>query len=476
MNAWEWECVIGYLSTCSVVDCGPLYGPIKQFALKRDDDLNLIFETVSRIDSSSRAEPILSGTVRRSTEEIRFIGPSGETAIARGVVPFSLTHSFGAAPSDAIKTEQSKLHSVEWTATVDQKVAHTIQWLENMPDHFVWPHSVAREATTTSTLIYRGDQLAIELSDSSQSGGSSRSCVHLSLAGLDIFVVKPRNLKIEGIRSPGFILYKGNPSYEDQAKVRDILSFCLGQFLVDLGFTNFDDQWHPIHFKSTTAHTMHGSVFKLITLPPTPLCDRSYNEIDKNILERMMTALWDVYDAFELQSVFWAYWHAAAAPVHIAAVHYGAAIESLQRKYAEQQGTKFKTTILDGGTWKILSNQIEKLICELDCDKATTALLTRKAQSLNSAPQGTVMERFFAELSIEVGPVELSAWTNRNKAAHGRQIKEGNFITVIRENKALMVLLNRILLSISGASRHYCNYYTVGHPVSALAAPIPAES
>ncbi|WP_226166410.1 hypothetical protein [Burkholderia cepacia] len=475
MNVWEWECLINFLSTCTVVDCGPLYGPIRQFTTTRDEDLNLILESTSPIGSRSSAQPVLTGTVRSSTEEVHFTGPSGDTAVARGVVPFSLTQSHGIDPSDAIKTERSQVHIVEWTAASEQKVAHTIQWLENMPDHFIWPHSVARDTTTKKSLKYQGDNLEIELDESSDSRGFSRCCVHLSLAELDFFVVRAQNLSIDKIRSPGFILYKGNPSDEDQAKIKDILSFCLGQFLVDLGFTNFDALWQPIHFKSRSAHTMHGSAFKLITSPPTLLSNRSYNEIDKSILERMMTALWGIYDAFDLQSVFWAYWHAAAAPAHIAAVHYGAAIESLQRKYAEQQKAKFSTTILDADTWMILSNQIKNLITDLDNDTGIKELITRKVQSLNSAPQSIVMERFLAALGIEGGAVELSAWNKRNRAAHGSKIHENKFIEVIRDNKALMILLNRILLAISGASHQYCNYYTIGHPVSTLASPIPVE-
>ncbi|UOB58397.1 hypothetical protein MRS60_29965 [Burkholderia pyrrocinia] len=475
MKVWEWECLTAYLSTCSVVEYGPLYGPIKQFKLTRDEDLKLVLETVSATESSSKAQPILTGTVQMSVEEVRFAGYSGDAAVARGVVPYSLSHSHGTSPSDSLKTEQSQVHIVEWTAAGERGTAHTIQWLENMPDHFIWPHSANRKSTDEKTVKYRGDGLDIELNDSSDSEGFSRSCVHLSLSGLEFFVVKVQGLDIDGIRSPGFVIYKGSPSDEDQAKIKDILSFCLGQFLVDLGFTYFDSHWRPVYFKARSAHTMHGSAFKLITLPPTLLSSRSYNEIDKDMLEGMMKALWNIYDLFDLQSVLWAYWHAVAAPAHIAAVHYGAAIESLQRKYAEQQGTKFRTTLLDASPWKTLSTQIENLISDSNSDDKTKALLIRKIQSLNFAPQSTVMERFLVELGIEGGAVELSAWNKRNRAAHGSKIPEDKFVEIIRDNKALMILLNRILLAISGASGQYCNYYTVGHPVSALAAPIPVD-
>jgi hypothetical protein len=475
MKIWEWECLTGYLSTCSIVECGPLHGPVEQFKLTRNEDLKLILETVSAMGSSSKAQPVLTGTVRMSVEEVLLTGSSGDTAIAHGVVPYSLRDSHGTTLSDSLKTERSQVHIVEWKAAGEQETAHTIQWLENMPDHFVWPHSVNRKSTEGSVVTYRGDDLDIEINDSFDSGGFSRSCAHLSLNGLELFIVKADNLEIGNIRSPGFIIYKGSPSDEVQAKVRNILSFCLGQFLVDLGFTYFDQHWRPVYFKARSAHTMHGAAFKLITMPPALLNSRSYNEIDKSTLEHMMKALWDVYDSFDLQNVLWAYWHAAAAPMHIAAVHYGAAIESLQRKYAEQLGTRFKTTLLDVDPWKILSTQIEKLVSDLDDDDKIKALLIRKIPSLNFAPQSTVMERFLIALGIEGGTVELSAWNKRNRAAHGSKILENKFIEVIRDNKALMILLNRILLAISGASRQYCNYYTPGHPVSELATPIPVE-
>lgn len=475
MKVWEWECLTAYLSTCSVVECGPLHGPIERFKLTRDEDLKLILETVSATGSSSTAQPALTGTVRMSVEEVRFTGHSGDTAVARGVVPINLSHSYGATPLDSLKTERSQVHTVEWEAAGEQETAHTIQWIENMPDYFIWPHSIDRKSTDGNSVTYHGDGLDIELNESIESGEFSRSCAHLSLSGLELFVVKAQGLKIEGIRSPGFVIYKGSPSYETQDKVKNILSFCLGTFLVDLGFTYFDSHWRPIRLNARSAHTMHGAAFKLITSPPALLNSRSHNEIDKSTLEHMMGALWSIYDAFDLQNVFWAYWHAAAAPAHIAAVHYGAAIESLQRKYAEQQGTKFKSTLLDAGPWKTLSTQIEKLVSDSDCDDETKALLIRKLQSLNMAPQSTVMERFLMEIGIEGGEVELSAWNKRNRAAHGSKIQKDKFIEVIRGNKALMILLNRILLAISGASGQYCNYYTVGHPVSALASPIPAE-
>lgn len=253
------------------------------------------------------------------------------------------------------------------------------------------------------------------------------------------------------------------------------MSFCLGKFLINLGFTNFDSDWKPVFSHAKSAYTMHGSALKLITSPPAPLNRESYNEIDKSLLERMMEKLGNIYDEFELQSVFWAYWHAAAAPVHIAAVHYGAAIESLQRKYAEQQGTNFKTTLLEIDIWKKLSAQIKELIDKSDINAEEISIISRKIQSLNNAPQTIIMERFLVKLGIKGGTVELSAWNKRNRAAHGSRISQDNIIEFIRDNKALMIFLNRILLAISCGSTHYHNYYTVGHPISALASPIPAE-
>jgi|GEM_PF-6429227 len=473
MRIWEWECAIDVISGCTVVDSGPLHGPIDRVSLTRNEDLKLVLETVSTGVSKRNVPQVPAGTVKRSIEKVVFSCHLGTTAVAQGVIPYRLdSRHFGHETSN---TELSHVHLVEWHGKDTESSQYTLQWLENMPDGLMWPHSVNRKETDSISIEYQSDDLKILFDDAIDEASFGKSCVHLSLLGFEFFLVKASKLKIAHIHSPGFILYKGCPTEDEQDKIKNILSFCLGQFLVDLGFASFDRDWSLTHFVARSAHTMRGAALKIITAPPSLLDKRFQHSIDKVILQNMATAVALCYEEFDLRHVFWTYWYAQAAPAHTAAVHYGAAIEYLQRRYAERRGDRLKTTIINDEMWAVFSRKMVELISELPTTDDEKGILKRKCQSLNSAPQSVLMERFFAALGIDIGKVESSAWGKRNRAAHGGKISEEKYIEVIRDNKVLMIMLNRILIAISGCSDNYHNYYSVGHPVSSLSVPIPVE-
>ena len=137
--------------------------------------------------------------------------------------------------------------------------------------------------------------------------------------------------------------------------------------------------------------------------------------------------------------------------------------------------TSVKTSILDKAPWDDFSKKIAACISSLDVTSGQKELLLNKVQNLNSVPQGIVMERFLDALGIRIDVIEKSAWKNRNRAAHGDEILQDDFVKIIRENKALMILMNRILLAIAHGSDFYYDYYTLGHPTSSLADRIPND-
>ena len=68
-------------------------------------------------------------------------------------------------------------------------------------------------------------------------------------------------------------------------------------------------------------------------MPPCPLGPRSFWDIDAGEAHAHGKRNVVKYDDLNLGVVSWAYWHAVTATPHIAAVHFGAALESLQRAY-----------------------------------------------------------------------------------------------------------------------------------------------
>lgn len=458
-----------------MVDWGPLHGPIKSFVIKRDSELRLVLETTSDGDSRSTATPPPAGTVRESRDRVIFAGQFGGTATAFGVTQRHINTSCKNAGTVAERVETAHVNSLTWVSTETVESAYTIDWLENFPDSYHWPHLVESNETETKLKKFKDGDFEITMSASTEGRSLGRSCVHLCIDGMQIFIAKSEKNSIADIEMPGYILYKGCPDASFREKLRNGLSFALGQYLVYLGHSGFTEQWELNCLEAVTPVTLGGAATKLLTMPPAPL-DYTYQwGITPEVLQRIVASIFEQYELYHLRSVLWGYWHGVAAPAHIAAVHFAATVEGLQRAFFEIEGSASRN-LLDKESWKELQKQ---LVAELEKVEASTELKTifrNKLGSLNTAPPPVLMDRFLASLGIEMGPVERSAWKNgRNRAAHGGIIEAHKFVTVIRENKSLCVLANRLILAICKGADHYYDYYTIGHPISPLVKPSPDD-
>jgi hypothetical protein len=246
---------------------------------------------------------------------------------------------------------------------------------------------------------------------------------------------------------------------------------------VSIGHTGFTDQWAINCMEAVSPSTLGGAATKLVSMPPAPLDCKYQWGIAPALLQRIVVSIFDHYDRYRLRSVLWGYWHGVAAPAHMVAVHFAATVEGLQSAFFEIESAPSKK-LLDEKSWQTLQKQ---LFAELDKVEATAELkliLRNKLGELNTAPQSILMERFLATLGIEMGPVEKRAWRNgRNRAAHGGVIERDKFISVIRENKSLMVLANRLILAACRGADHYYDYYTIGSttPIRFLPTPSPDD-
>jgi len=82
------------------------------------------------------------------------------------------------------------------------------------------------------------------------------------------------------------------------------------------------------------------------------------------------------------------------------------------------------------------------------------------------------MVRFFNALSLKIGTIESEVWKNRNHAAHGGNANQDNALNLIKGNKALLIMVNRILLALGNGGDFYYDYYSLGRPTIRLAEPI----
>lgn len=477
MGIWDWEFFEAAIKSdvYSVSAVGPLYGPVTGFTLERDKDLRLLLQTTSAGNSTSECLQRPAGSVYIATDQVELASFQGDSVLASGVIPISrdIHHVFD--HTEDTSTQISLVHSIKWVSKEAAEPCYIIEWVENLASKFLWPESdvLTENGETKRTLSTATSSL--EMTSPIYSHLSSRSCVHLKIDGIEIVVGRSR-VKANYIYAPGFILYREAVDESIRRKIRDCLSFCLGDFLLYLGETSFDGNWQPVAFHAKSGHALVRDAPRLRGHQPAPLGLRYKQEIDSAILGPMVQSLYGVYDKYLLGTSFWSYWHAIAAPVHMAAVHFGSAIEGLQSRVLKGLDSGKHTKLVErDGDWKELCKRMSACISESTLPEETKKILVTKTEYLNQAPQGIVMERFLSELKLSVGMLEKDVWKNRNRAAHGGGSADALTGQLIRENKVLKILTNRIFLALSdGHNRDngYYDYYNLDCPTVLLGKPI----
>ncbi|GAA0189829.1 hypothetical protein D9X30_1604 (plasmid) [Cupriavidus sp. U2] len=467
-TCFDWECCEAILNngTYGVVDHGPLHGPVAHFSFRRDDELRLVFETVSAGNSASVHEERAAGTVYEAEDEVRIEGYSGAVAIASGVIPLQHSRKWDRDRNGETR-EESQCHQLRWESLNKKPAKYLIEWYENMPKNAGWPDLDTFNEVTSTTRVLQGKRGDIIQTAADETGSSARSCVHLRIHGLDI-VIGTSRAQPNFIRRPGYILYIGAPDDELRRKIRDRLSFCLGSYLIYLGWTSFDDAWRPVAFSASSGHALVKEADRLQGWLPAPLGLKFIPELTEERLTKQLATLLNLYDAYHLRTVFWNYWHSLAAPVHMAAAHLGATIEGLQKSWYGRATTKLDSRLVTNNKdWQQLRENLSACIQEANLPEEIKELLDRKINGLNTAPQNVLMERFLSGLDLQTTELEKSAWRNRNRAAHGAGTSSQDPIRLIRENKLLTVLLHRIILALAGGD-HYFDYYSHGRPMRQL--------
>ncbi len=481
MSIWDWEFFESEI-TCDryFVECiGPLHGPIKTFELVRDKDLGLMLRTTSDGDSTSRFVPRRAGEVYIASEEVELKSPLGTVVTLSGVIPRGRKVTHSRIGESSVTIQESSAESIQWQRLGAAKPEYLIEWIDNLATPFHWPDF--SEVTESGKTVFELATCDSGVSITSPIGSheSSRSCAYLKVAGIELIIGESR-AKPAHIGAPGFILYKSVPDEETRRKIRDCLSFCLGDFLLYLGEATYDEKWHVVALNAKSGHALVRDAERLRGHQPAPLGGTYEREIEGRLLSEMATSLFLVYDKYELRSSFWCYWHAIAAPMHMAAVHFGSGIEGLQSRFLKQlDSTTNILLVQDEQTWAELRQRMSECIAGADIPEEIKAILTNKTVNLNSAPQKVIMERFLTALNLSVGKLELDVWGNRNRAAHGSTSTE-NPGQLIRENKVLKILMNRIMLALGGVQLSYYDYYNYGHPAVSLTQAIrddrPAKS
>lgn len=473
MFSWEWEDFEEIVKGHQVVvdDHGPLKSPIRNFSIKRDADLQLVMLTHAPVDAKDSAVSYPPGTVRQNTDKVTFVSKLGLQLVAEGVHAGTTRTIIEVDPPLEEVQQDCSIHRLTGSLhPSDRETKYIIDWLGNVASSFHWPDRIDELIETKKTWTFSLNPAEPVMTGSNRHEGGSWSCVRLTVDGHTLFLCSAKADVAKGTAKPGYIVYLGNPSDEFRDRMRRCLSFALGLYLVYLGCSCFCENWRLIRFEAVSAYSMGGRAFDLPPMPPSPLGLRWEWEVDREIFSRAINALYRKYDALNLATASWAYWHAVAATPHIAGVHFGAALESLERAYLDMEGSKVKRLLLESENWNALRLALENCIAQTDLSEDIATILKNKVGNLNLSPQSIVTENLLSNLGLVLGPREKKALLLRNISVHGKDDEVD--AEWIRDLKILRIRFHRMLLAMTEANDSYYDYFTIGRPTRKLAEPI----
>jgi hypothetical protein len=457
-------------------EVGPLYSPLLDLKITRDKKLKLILTTTSDPSSKAECEEHSPGTVRINQSLIQMTSISGAKVELTGIQPFNYSISTD-NNGKSTRTELSSVSKASVQIGDSESGCYLIEWLENVDDgKFFWPGSTKCESEDSNVTVIGTGPTAVKINETYTSGGSSRNCIHLSIDNTDFHLVTSgKDENSLGVKS-GYILYSGVPSDDFRKKVRNCLSFIIGRLLVQTGHSVFDSDWKIVSSEAISSYSMGQAVFNLHSIPPAPLGKKFQGELDEGVLSPIFISIYRNYDKYNFGYLSWAYWHAICAPVHIAAVHFGACIESLQKSFINNNGELFRTSLIQKADWKLFRTNVQEILKDMDIDEEERKVLENKINSLNQTPQSILTERFINTLDIKLSVLEKSAWKQRNNAAHGNEYEKGGEIKLIRDIIILKVIFHRIFLKIVNGGDYYIDYYSINFPIKNLNESIESDT
>lgn len=448
-----------YLEFC---DNGPLHNPIKEQNIRFDKLGKLILTTIAEGDSSTDRVKHRVGTVRINNDKAVLQSAYGIEVELRGVQPFnhSINTNYKLNTSELVEnSEVNELYCKYFDQSEDDI---QIEYISNIESKYFFPDSVDEKIESINKVFIEDDEHeGITVEHIKKGGGLSRSALSLNVGGIKLYVV---SLKGNDINS-GVIVYKTVQNSEVRERIRNCVSFCLGKRINYHGYIvlNKDYKYVEVSYISNRFKNLDS---EYIALMPTTLGIYNF-QLGSNETNRLVNALYDNYEKYNLRHILWRYWYALEAPLPMAAAHFGACIEAFQSAYVSIHTECFSRKLIDSSQWKKFRKKVLEVIDELDIPEQELKVLTNKINNLNQTPPSVITDRFYSELGIKLSDLEILAWDERNNAAHGKSSGE-DFKIQIRNIKILKCLLHRMLLIATKGSDFYIDYYSYDSPSRAL--------
>jgi hypothetical protein len=476
MFSWQWESFEEIIKSYAPVvnDHGPLAGPIHRFTIRRERDLSLRMETEAPDSANEPQSPYPAGTVRINDDRVTFHSDLGLELEAIGVQA-TRTNRHLEGIATGVTTQRAGIHRLVGKLQGSETPRYAIDWLDNVPSHYLWCDTIESKNSDSNNVVLGGvpsNRPKFEMKSGSSGGGVSWAAAGLEVGGLQLYLCNLEKIKDTHAKKPGCIVYVGLPDDKFRDRVRRCLSYVLGSYFVYLGVSRFDAEWHTTNFEAISPYSMRGQAVMLPPTPPSPLGGpRGFWDIDARRLSIMVNALYSKYEELSFGVVSWAYWHAVTATPHIAAVHFGAALESLQRAFLASAPVQSSSTVVDDETWGKIRSALDASLISLELPSKTLETFKDKVRNLNSRSQHSTSKDLMDELGLVLSTREKQAHNARHESAHGKDDEVD--IEWIRDLELLRVLFHRILLAMTQANDEYFDYFTPGTPIRKVKEPVP---
>ena len=177
--------------------------------------------------------------------------------------------------------------------------------------------------------------------------------------------------------------------------------------------------------------------------PPTKDYLNEYDIIPEKFNE-IFCSIYNIYEQYDLNEIFWNYWYAECSPYHSAASQFGACLERIQERYFEINKNQLKEKIIEK------QEEIKK-------KKNLKIELSKIRLSIKDK-----FKILFDALEIEFNELEKITWEFRNYSAHANKTKNREEdLKFIKSKYLFKTLLNRVILKLSGLDVKYVDYYSV---------------
>lgn len=286
-----------------------------------------------------------------------------------------------------------------------------------------------------------------------------RNLISIKLEEDEIFILKHED------SSRGVIIYKRNVEIEKREKIRKILSFVLGCPLILYGYSFVNKYLTPKLYYAKNINDSENKFLNINFELITNINKNYSNLIDSNYVQNLVKNFFDKYDEYNFNNVFYTYWIAVSSNSITAAVHYGAIVENLQKRYMELNNAKY-SKILEKKKFRELKENLFEALNKVDLTEVDKNIFKKKIENMNNYSQKDIMDFFCKDISLTFSDDEKNAWQQRNDAAHGNEVN--NVEQAWKNTMILRELVNKLILRLLTSNRNYFSYLDGNLVVKAL--------